>query len=263
VGGALFGLNAEAWEGGPQLQVFVVSNPRERPVVCVLGGGLAHCNEVNCADEEKCRHLLGILSKQSLPLTEHAIDGGRSEASGTLAKRQVERHVQREAGIRRLLVCNDPVCRRPEFKLACTHQATFELWDCSPAASFDKGHSHRRVDTVMSRGGGAVTSLCESWGEEGISQRNEAQYFCAPRLYNPLTPCGRAWKLESRKGSLFTAGAHYQVIVYRRVCRIAPGRKASCCSIAYDGKVSPSFQNHSRSRGSVDRLFVHCSGSRR
>jgi hypothetical protein len=243
--------------------VFVLSNPRERPVVCFLGGGLAHCSEVNCAGEERCRHLLGILSKQSLPLTERAINGGRSEASGTLAKRQAERHVQGEAGIRRLLVCNDPVCRRPELKLACTHQATFELWGCSLAASFEKGHSHRRVDTVMSRGGAAVTSLRERWGKEGISQRNEAQHVCAPRPCDPLTLCGCAWKLESRKGSLFTAGAHYQVTVYRRVCHIAPGREVACCSVAYNGKVSPSFQNHSRSRSSVDRLFVLCSGSRR
>jgi hypothetical protein len=40
VGGALFGLDVEAWKGGPRLRVFVVSDPGEDPVVACLEGRL-------------------------------------------------------------------------------------------------------------------------------------------------------------------------------------------------------------------------------
>ncbi|GAQ93515.1 hypothetical protein KFL_016020010, partial [Klebsormidium nitens] len=91
VGGALRGVDAEAWKGGPQLRVFVVSDPGEEPVVCVLGGETAQCSNVNCAGPERCGHLLSVLSKQALPLIERAIDGGRSEATRVLAERRTER----------------------------------------------------------------------------------------------------------------------------------------------------------------------------
>jgi hypothetical protein len=239
LGGALFGLDAEAWRGGPQLRVFVVNNPGEKPVVCVLWGEKAHCSDIECTGSERCRHLLGVLSKQTLPLVELAIDGHGSEGTRTLVERRAERVEQREAGTRRLLVCNDPACRRPDSKAVCTHGGTLEDWECLSAAALDMGHSHKRIDTVMSRGGASVTSLCERWGEEGVRRREEARHFCAPRPVELLSPCGRPWQLESRKGSLTTAGARYPITTYRRVCRIAPGREAACCSVAYDGQVRP------------------------
>jgi hypothetical protein len=239
VGGALFGLDAEAWKGGPQLRVFVVSNPEEKPVVCVLVGENAHCGEVDCTGPKRCRHLLGVLSNQSLPLIERAADGGGSEGTRTLAERRAERVGQREARARRLLVWNDPVCRRPDSKADGTHGGTLEAWECLSAAALDMGHSHKRINTVMSRGGRSVTSLCERWGDRGVRERDEAKHFCAPRPVNLLSPCGRAWQLESRNGALTTAGARYPVTTYRRVCRLAPGREAACCSVAYDGQVRP------------------------
>ncbi|GAQ93634.1 hypothetical protein KFL_017380010, partial [Klebsormidium nitens] len=254
VGGALFGLNAEAWKGGPHLQVIVVSNPGEKPVVCVLWGENAHCSDVDCSGPERCRHLLSVLSKPTLPLIERAIDGGGSEATRTLAERRAERVEQREAGAKKLWICNDPVCRRPDSKVACTHLGTLEPWECLPAAALDTGHSHKRIDTVMSRGGGSgVTSLCERWGEERVKRRDETRHFCAPRPVDVLSPCGRPWQLESKKGALTTAGARYEITAYRRVCRIAPGREAACCSIAYDGQVRIRSQNSARTRDSLDR----------
>ncbi|GAQ91414.1 hypothetical protein KFL_007800010, partial [Klebsormidium nitens] len=144
VGGVLRGLDAEAWKGGPHLRVVVSSNPGEEPVVCVLGGEVAHCSNINCTVPERCRHLLSVLSKQSLPLIERAIDGGRSEATRVYAERRDERVAQREAGARRLLVCNDPICRRPDSRAACTHQKTLEPWECLLAAALDTGHSHKK-----------------------------------------------------------------------------------------------------------------------
>ncbi|GAQ91381.1 hypothetical protein KFL_007750070, partial [Klebsormidium nitens] len=236
VGGALFGLDAKAWRGGPQLRVFVVNNPGEKPVVCVFWGENAHCSDVECSGSERCWHLVGVLSKQTLLLIERAADGGGVEAKQTLAERRAERVGQREAGARRLFVCNDPACRRPDSRVACTHQETLEPWECLSAAALDMGHSHKRIDTVMSRGGARVTSLCERWGEEGVRRREEARHFCAPRPAELLSPCGRPWQLESRRGSLTTAGGRYPITTYRRVCRIAPGREAACCSVAYDGQ---------------------------
>ncbi|GAQ93642.1 hypothetical protein KFL_017490010, partial [Klebsormidium nitens] len=145
VGGALFGLDAEAWKGGPQLRAIVVNNPGEEPVVCVLWGENAHCSGVDCTGSERCRHLLRVLSKQSVPLIERAADGGGSEATRTLAERRAERVEQREAGTRRLLVCNNPACRRPDSKAACTHREALEHWQCLPAAALDMGHSHKRL----------------------------------------------------------------------------------------------------------------------
>jgi hypothetical protein len=239
LGGALFGLDTEAWKGGPHLRVFVVSNPGDEPVVCVLWGENAHCSNVECSGLERCRHLLGMLSKQTLPLIERAADGGESEVTRTLAERRAERVEQREAGTRRLLVCNDSACRRPDSKVACTHQETLEPWECLSAAALDMGHSHRKINTVMNRGGESVASLCEQWGKEGVRRRDKAKHFCAPRPAELLSPCGRPWQLESRKASLTTAGARYPITTYRRVCRIAPGREAACCSVAYDGQVRP------------------------
>ncbi|GAQ84747.1 hypothetical protein KFL_002040060 [Klebsormidium nitens] len=236
VGSALFGLDAGAWKGGPQLRVFVVSDPGEEPVVCVLGGETAHCSGIDCLGLERCRHLLRVLSKQTLPPTERAIDGCKSEATQSLAERRAERVAQREAGARRLLVCNDSVCRRPDSKVVCTHRGTLEPWECLSAAALDIGHSHKKVNTVMSQGGASVVSLCERWGDEGVRKRDEAKYFCAPRPAEALSPCGRPWQVESRKGALTTAGARYEVTTYRRVCRIAPGREAACCLVAYDGQ---------------------------
>ncbi|GAQ92247.1 hypothetical protein KFL_009560030 [Klebsormidium nitens] len=238
VGAPLYGLDAEAWGCGPQLRVFVVCDWGEQPVVCVLGGKSMHCSHVDCNGADRCRHLSRVLSElATLGGVEGPVANGAQNGNGpTLAKRRAERLKQQEAGLRRLLVCNKPVCRRPDFKGACTHQGSLELWECSPAAALDMGHSHKKIDTVMSRGGVAVTSLCERWGEAGTRQRDEAQHFCAPRPCDPLSPCDRSWKLESRKGSLFAAGARYDVTTLRRVCRIAPGREAACCSLAYDGQ---------------------------
>ncbi|GAQ91964.1 hypothetical protein KFL_008920030 [Klebsormidium nitens] len=174
-----------------------------------------------------------------LPLEQGGSVGGvlrRSEATRVLAERRAERVAQREAGRGGLLVCNDPFCRRPDSRVACTHQKTLEPWECLSAAAPDMGHSHRKIDTVMSRGGASVASLCERWGDEGVRERDEAKHFCAPRPVDPLSPCGRPWQLESRKGALTTAGARYAVTTYRRVCRLAPGRESACCSIAYDGQ---------------------------
>ncbi|GAQ93654.1 hypothetical protein KFL_017640010, partial [Klebsormidium nitens] len=243
LGGVLHGPDAEAWRGGPQLRVFVGSDPGEEPVVCVLGGETAHCSGVDCSGSERCRHLLRVLSKQTLPLTERAIDSGcKSEATRVYAERRAERIAQREAGARMLLVCNDPVCRRPDSKVECTHQKTLEPWECLSAAALDTGHSHKRVDTVMSRGGASVTCLCERWGEEGVRRRDKAKHFCAPRPIEVLSPCGRPWQVESRKGALTMAGARYEVTTYRRVCRIAPGREAACCSVMYDGQMGINIQ---------------------
>ncbi|GAQ93584.1 hypothetical protein KFL_016780010, partial [Klebsormidium nitens] len=235
LGGTLFGLDAEAWKGGPHLRVFVVSNPGEEPVVCVLWGENAHCSGVDCTGFERCRHLLGVLSKQTLPLIERATNGGGSQTTRTLAERRAERVEQREAGTMRLLVCNDSACRRPNSKVACTHQETLEPWECLSAAALDMGHSHKKID--MSRGEASVTSLCERWGEEGVRRRDREKHFCAPRPAELLSPCGRPWQLESRKASLTTAGARYEITTHRRVCCIAPGREAACCSVAYDGQV--------------------------
>ncbi|GAQ90037.1 hypothetical protein KFL_005920010 [Klebsormidium nitens] len=236
LGGTLFGLDAEAWRGGPQLRVILVSNPGEKPVVCMLWGEKAHCSGVNCTGPERCQHLLEVLSKQSVPLIERSNDGGGSEATRALAERRAERVEQREAGTRRLLVCNDPACRRPDSRVACNHWQSLELWECLSAAALDMGHSHKKIDTVMSRGGASVASLSERWGEEGVQRRDKAKHFCAPRPVELLSPCGRPWQLESRKGALTTAGARYPITTYRRVCRIAPGREAACCSVAYDGQ---------------------------
>jgi hypothetical protein len=214
----------------------------------VLGGETAHCSNVDCAGAERCRHLLSVLSEQNLPLIERATDEGRSEATRVYAERRAKRVAQREAGARRLLVCNDPFCRRPDSKAACTHRRTLESWECLPPAALDTGHSHKKVDTVMSRSGGSVASLCERWGKEGVRQRNKANHFCAPRPLNALSPCGRPWQVESKKGALTTAGARYEVTTYRRVCRIAPGLEAACCSVAYDGQVSVNIHNHVHSR---------------
>ncbi|GAQ86177.1 hypothetical protein KFL_002740160 [Klebsormidium nitens] len=70
VGGVLYGLDAFAWKRGPHLRVIVASNPGEEPVVCVLGGEVAHCSSINCTGPERCRHLLSVLSEQNLPLIE-------------------------------------------------------------------------------------------------------------------------------------------------------------------------------------------------
>ncbi|GAQ84251.1 hypothetical protein KFL_001820040 [Klebsormidium nitens] len=236
LGSALFGLDAEAWKGGPHLRVFVVSDPGEEPVVCVLGGEGAHCSSINCTGPERCRHLLSVLLKQTMPLIERAIDGGRSKATRIVAERRAKRVAQREAGARRLLVCNDPICRRPDSKVVCTHRGTLEPWECLSAAALDMGHSHKKVDTIMSRGGASVTSLCDRWGEEGVRRRDKAKHFCAPRPVEVLAPCGRPWQVESKRGALTMAGARYEVTTYRRVCRITPGREAACCSVVYDGQ---------------------------
>ncbi|GAQ91204.1 hypothetical protein KFL_007430010 [Klebsormidium nitens] len=234
--GALFGLDAEAWKGGAQLRVFVVSDRGEQPVVCVLAGETAHCSHVECLGPERCPHLSRVLAKAEAIVSEPAANGGQDGKRPTLTERRAERVSQREARARNILVCNNPACRRQDFKVACAHQASLEPWECLSAAALDMGHSHKRIDTVMSRGGAIVASLCERWGEEGVRRRDEAQHFCAPRPRDPVAPCGRPWKIESRKGSLTTAGARFEVTTYRRVCRIAPGREAACCSVAYDGQ---------------------------
>lgn len=137
------------------------------------------------------------------------------------------------------------MCRQPDAKGACTHEDTLEDWEFFSAAALDMGHSHKRIDTVMSQGGKSVTSLCERWGDEGVMRRDEAKHFCAPRPVGLLSPCGRPWQMESRQGALTTAGARYPITTYRRVCRVAPGREAACCSIAYDGQVNldPRLEN--------------------
>jgi hypothetical protein len=98
VGDVLIGVDAKAWKDGPHLRVFVVSNPGEKPVVCVLGGEKTHCSDIECSGSERCRHLLRVLSKQTLPRIERTIDGGGSEATRTLAERRAERVGQRETG---------------------------------------------------------------------------------------------------------------------------------------------------------------------
>jgi hypothetical protein len=240
VGDVLIGVDAEAWKDGPHLRVFVVSNPGEKPVVCVLGGEKTHCSDIECSGSERCRHLLRVLSKQTLPRIERTIDGGGSEATRTLVERRAERVGQREAGTSRLLDCNNPACRRPDSRVACAHRETLEPWECLSAAALDMGHSHKKIDTVMSRGGPAsVASLCERWGEKGVRRRDKAKHFCAPRPIGLSSPCGRPWQVESKKGALTTAGARYEITTYRRVCRIGPGRETACCSVAYDGQVRP------------------------
>jgi hypothetical protein len=132
-------------------------------------------------------------------------------------------------------VCNNPACRSLEFAGPCTHGR--EEWLCLPAAALDTGHSHKAIDTVMSRGGRAVVDSCERWGDSGVAQRDAAKHFCGPRPLQDAAPCGRPWVLERREGMLTMAGARYPVIVHRRVCALQPGRVAACCSLAYDGRV--------------------------
>ncbi|GAQ93410.1 hypothetical protein KFL_015070010 [Klebsormidium nitens] len=232
IGAVLTDMDAAAWRGGRQVRIFVLCDEGEQPILCVQAGEIEHCSHVDCRGLKRCRHLLRLLTEpQPLGSSLVAAEKGQQKVN----EKRAERLSQREAGARWLLVCNHPVCRRPGFKAACTHQDSLEPWKCLPAAALDTGHSHKHIDTVMSRGGATVMSLCERWGAEGVRQRNEAQHFFAPRPSNPLAPCGRPWKLESRKGSLTTAGARYEVTTFRRVCRIAPGREAACCSLAYDG----------------------------
>jgi hypothetical protein len=134
---------------------------------------------------------------------------------------------------------------------SCTHRGTFEPWECLSAAALDMGHSHKRIDTIMSRGGASIASLCDRWGEEGVRRRDKAKHFCAPRPIEVLSPCGRPWQVESWKGALTMAVTRYEVTTYWRVCRIAPGREAACCSVMYDGQVGINIQNHLHSRFSV------------
>ena len=209
-----------------------------------------------CSEQERCPHIRRVLT---------ATGGGDGVQSGpahkatergaTNSDKRAERSALRASGQRKLWVCNDPVCRRPDSKVACVHGGTLEEWECLPAAALDMGHSHKKIDTVMSRGGQQVTSLCERWGDEGIRKRDGAKYFCAPRPVEPLSPCGRPWQLESRSGSLYTAGARYPVMTYRRVCTIAPGREAACCSVAYDGQVRSS--SHHLDRLPIAQCLLH------
>ncbi|GAQ93284.1 hypothetical protein KFL_014150010, partial [Klebsormidium nitens] len=180
LGVPLTGLNAEAWLG-PQLRVFVTSEGADdSPAVCVLAGMSAFCSR--CSERERCPHVKRVLT---------ATGGGDGVQSGpahkatkrgaTNSDKRAERSALRASGQWKLWVCNDPMCRRPDLKVACVHGGTLEEWECLPAAALDMGHSHKKIDTVMSRGGQQVTSLCERWGDEGIRKRDGAKYFCAPR----------------------------------------------------------------------------------
>ncbi|GAQ90085.1 hypothetical protein KFL_005970060 [Klebsormidium nitens] len=239
LGVPLIGLNAEAWLG-PQLRAFVTcEGADDSPAVCVLAGRSAFCSR--CSEQERCPHIQRVLSitgegdgVQIGPAPEATRTDVQRGA--TNSDRRAERSALRASGQRKLQVCNDPVCRKPDTKVPCTHGSTLEEWECLPAAALDMGHSHKVIDTVMSRGGQQVTSLCERWGDEGVRLRDEVNHFCAPRPVELLSPCGRPWQLERRLGTLTMAGARYAISTYRRVCTIAPGREAACCSVAYDGQ---------------------------
>ena len=75
---------------------------------------------------------------------------------------------------------------------------------------------------------------CGAWGDAGFKQRSDKGLFCAPRPVSRLAPCGRAWALDSRQGTVTTAEGSHLVVVHRRVCQSAAG-VASCCSLSYDG----------------------------
>lgn len=123
IGAVLRDSDAAAWRGGRQVRAFVVCKGGERPVLCVQAGNIAHCGHVDCSGPEQCRHLSRVLSRpQPHDGSLVAIEKGQQ----TVNEKRAERLLQREAGARSLLVCNHPVCRRPGFKAACTHQDSLE-----------------------------------------------------------------------------------------------------------------------------------------
>jgi hypothetical protein len=197
-------------------------------------GGQPHCSQCKVTSHEQslCSHLGLVVEagsaavRRGVPPPARGVSqrGERLEVLETL----------RESG-ERLTVCNDPICRSLNFAGPCAHGR--KEWLCPPAAALDTGHSHRPIDTVMSRGGRAVVDFCERWGDSGVAQRDAAKHFCGLRPLQDVAPCGRPWVMESQEGMLTMAGARFFVSVHRRVCAIQPGRVAACCSLAYDGRV--------------------------
>jgi hypothetical protein len=251
LGEPLIGLNAEAWLG-PRLRLFVVCNganeTAEAPAVCIVTGRITYCSR--CPEEEQCVHVKRVVTKAGARDTDDHGNTKRrplhvAKSDASLSEKRPERVALRASRQRHIRVCNDSICRRPDSKVPCPHRSTLESWECLSAAAMDMGHSHKRIDTIMRNGGKSVTSLCERWGDEGVRERDEAMYFCAPRPVEKLSPCGRKWQLETRSGSLTTAGARYPLTTYRRVCKIAPGREAACCSVANDGQVRIHFASFS------------------
>jgi hypothetical protein len=247
LGPRLKGLNAQAWRG-PRLRVFAVvgTEPDGNPV-CSLGLGVRpHCDRCKVVNHEQslCSHLQLVVEAGSASVRRGAVPPPARGASQRRERVEVLEAL-RESG-ERLTVCNDPTCRSLDFAGPCAHAR--EEWLCPPAAALDMGHSHKAIDTVMSRGGRAVVDSCERWGDSGVAQRDAAKHFCGPRPLESAAPCGRRWVLESREGMLTIAWARYSVTVHRRVCAIQPGRMAACCSLAYDGQV--------RVRSSQSMIFV-------
>jgi hypothetical protein len=176
LGEPLIGLNAEAWSG-PRLRMFVVSNDKngtgEVPTICTLAGKSTYCS--NCQGEERCRHVVEVQAvlregNESDPALSNGNEGRaltiqrgqrNQKGKGSVSKKRAERVALRASGQKALLVCNDVACRGPESNVPCMHNATLESWECLSAAAMDMGHSHKKIDTVMSNGGKCVTSLCE------------------------------------------------------------------------------------------------------
>jgi hypothetical protein len=227
--------NARAWRG-PRFRVFaVVGTESDGDAVCSLGlGGQPHCSRCKAGSHEQslCSHLRLVVEAGSAAVCRGVPALVRKVSQRTEKIRVLE--ALWESG-QRLTMCNDPACRSLEFAGPCAHGR--EEWLCLPAAALDTGHSHRAIDTVMSRGGRAVVGSCERWGDSGVAQRDAAKHFCGPRPLQDAAPCGRPWVLERREGMLTMAGARYPVTVHRRVCAIQPGRVVACCSLAYDGQV--------------------------
>jgi hypothetical protein len=248
LGPRLEGLNARAWRG-PRFRVFaVVGTESDGDAVCSLGlGGQPHCSRCKAGSHEQslCSHLQLVVEAGSIA----ASRGVPPPVREVSQHREKIRVLEALRGFgERLTVCNNPACRSLEFPGPCTHGC--EEWLCLPAAALDTGHSHKTIDTVMSRGGRAVVDSCERWGDSGVAHRNAAKHFCGPRPLQDAAPCGRRWVLESREGMLTMAGARYPVTVHRRVCAMQPGRVAACCSLAYDGRV--------RARSNLMNDFRRC-----
>ena len=174
LGEPLSGLNAEAWSG-PRLRVFVVCNGEKAdglPAVCMLAGRSTSCSR--CPEQERCPHVQRVLTETEqldtgawgLSVRERALEVANCRVP--LSVRRAARIELRASGQKMLGACNDPVCRSPDTKVSCTHGGTLESWKCLPAAALDMGHSHKPIDTVMSKGGRVVASLCERWGDEGV-----------------------------------------------------------------------------------------------
>jgi hypothetical protein len=235
LGPRLKGLNAQAWREA-RLRVFaVVGTEPDGNAVCSAMGGRPHCDRCKVASHEQrlCSHLQLVVKAGSAAVRQGAVPPPARGASQRRERMKVLEAL-RESG-ERLTVCNNPACRSLDFAGPCA--LVHEEWLCPPAAALDMDHLHKAIDTVMSRGGGAVVDSCERWGNNGVAQRDAAKHFCGPRPMQDAAPCERPWVMERQEAMLTMAGARYPVTVHRRVCAIQPGRVAACCGLAYDGQV--------------------------